>query len=269
MTKVFAGSASQEPQSLRWGKLAQISDRYFPNPKPAQSLAIGESAVLSGVNGVNHFISGILPSNNIRKLYTTAGSHSLQLISGRKEPKVTPAQNTPSVTNSNTRFPEASNTLIAQSRPDVIEHSPSTSTGRLWLISHAYVLMTLWTKHAHSQPRSSFPRWTTLPRNCVPFLSTVHLRMLPPLPTDVQTTSRQISTLRCQEVDHSSPNLSQASSCAPPHQPPSGAAALFGFGDIDDETRDAVLRLIWKQNEAYDVAAGVTHSRTYWLRFTW
>lgn len=218
--------------------------------------------MLTGVYGVN--------SLNIR--YTSFEQHSkdstppagepqsLNSSPVENNPKSPPAQNNPSVTDSNTQFPEASNTLIAQSRPDVIEHShfdealAGSDLQFTWPhVPYDFVDDSMLTPNQDLPSRVD----TTLPQDCVPSLVNSPSSNAPTLPTDVQTTTPSISTLRCQEVDLLPPDLSQALSCAPPHQPPSGAASsVLVLENIDDETRDAVLRLIWSKTRRTTLRLG-------------
>ncbi|KAF2195886.1 hypothetical protein K469DRAFT_682123 [Zopfia rhizophila CBS 207.26] len=233
--------SSEEDQLLRaavseMGKnWSQISDRYFPNRSPL-SLSNRYTSF------EQHSKNSTPPAGEPQPLNSSAVE---------KNPKSPPAQNNASVTDSSARFPEASNALIAPSWADVIDHShfdealEGSDLQFTWQdVPCDFVDDSMLAPNLDPTSRVD----TTLPQEYVPYLVNSPSSNAPTLPTDVQMTAPSISTIRCQEVDLLPPNMSQASSCVPPHQPPSGAASsVLVLENLDDETRDAVLRLIWSK----------------------
>ena len=177
----------------------------------------------------------------------------------------------------------AFNQQVAEASAQWVSHRPISarcyrtltlrrSTGRLRLAIHM-ASCTLWLcgrQHAHSQPRSSLPRWHH---------SAAGLRAL----------SCQQSIFECSYSSHRCPNhnavnLYSSMSRSRPSSPrpvtgfvlrPAPSTSEWcsklcsGFGEHWwwDTRRSIATHM--EQNEAYDVAAGVTHCRTYWLAFTW
>jgi hypothetical protein len=208
-------------------------------------------------------LAGVYGVNSLHVRYTSFDQHSknstppagepqpLNSSAVEKNPKSPPAQNNASATDSSTRFPDASNALMAPSRADIIDHSHFDEALEGFDLAFTwqdgpYEFVDDSTLAPNLDPPSRVD--TSLPQECVPYLVNSLSSNVPTLPTDVQMTMPSISTLSCQEVGLLSPKMSQASSCVPRHQPPSGAASsVLVLENIDDETRDAVLRLIWSK----------------------
>jgi hypothetical protein len=157
------------------------------------------------------------------------------------------------VSNSSTLFPEASNACIAPSRTDVIDYShfdealEGSDLQFTWQDTSCDFV-----EDSMLAPGLNLPSRVdnTPPQECVPYLVNSPLSSASTLSTDVQMTTPSISTLPCQEIDLFPHNTSQGSSCVSPHQSPSGAASsVLVLENLDDETRDAVLRLIWSKTK--------------------
>ncbi|KFY82449.1 hypothetical protein V500_10540 [Pseudogymnoascus sp. VKM F-4518 (FW-2643)] len=178
---------------------SQISDRYFPNRSPL-SLS-------------NRYTSFEQHAKNSTPLAGEPQPFNSSAVG--KIPKSPHAQNNASVTDSSTRFPEASNALIAPSRADVIDHShfdealEGSDLQYAWKDVH-YDFVDDSMLGPNLDPPSRVD--TTLPQECVPYLANSPSSNAPTLPTDVQMTTPSTSILRCQEVDLLPPNMSQASS---------------------------------------------------------
>jgi hypothetical protein len=70
----------------------------------------------------------------------------------------------------------------------------------------------------------------------------------PNLSPDFPVTTLSNSTLPSQEPSRVPPTILQASSCVTSHQLPSGTpGSVLVLENLDDETRDAVLQLIWSR----------------------
>lgn len=163
-----------------------------------------------------------------------------------------PAQNNASVTDSNTRFSEASQALVAPGRTDGMDYSQFDEA------LEAFDLQSTWDDVPHDfifdsmlAPDLDLPSQvdTTMQQDCVPYLVNSPSSNAPTFSTVVQVTTPPISPLQCQEMDIVPPSMSQASSSVRPHQPLSAtASSVLVLENIDDDTRDAVLQLIWRKS---------------------
>ncbi|KAF9697475.1 hypothetical protein EKO04_005140 [Ascochyta lentis] len=235
---VYLGHQNKSDQFLRaavseMGKnWSQISDRYFPNRSPL-SLS-------------NRYTSFEQHSKDTTPLASQEQPHNSSVV--EKTSKSTPPPNNVSNMDSNMDSnPEASNTLVPSSlssQTDIIDRShfnkalDGSELQFQWEdvpYDFAYDGMLL----PNLEPSSSVD--TALSQHCVPYL----VNDLSPdahiLSTDIQITDSSIHTVQCQEGNHAPSSVSSQRS-------PSGTAkSVLVLENLDDETRDAVLRVIWSK----------------------
>lgn len=169
-------------------------------------------------------------------------SHNTSVV--EKTPKSTPPPNNVSNMDST---PEASNAIIPSSlsgQTDTIDRShfnealEGSEVQFQWEdvpYDFAYDDMLL----SNLEPTTSVE--TALSQHCMPFLVDHPSPNTHTISTNVQTTDSSTHTLRCQEVNY-------APSIVPSQQSPSGTAkSVLVLENLDDETRDAVLRVIWSK----------------------
>jgi hypothetical protein len=89
---------------------------------------------------------------------------------------------------------------------------------------------------------------TNMPLETIPHFFDSPTWNTPNLSSDVPVTTLSNSTLHSHVLSQLSPAISQASSSFTPHQLPSGTSnSVLVLKNLDDETRDAVLQLIWSR----------------------
>jgi hypothetical protein len=150
-----------------------------------------------------------------------------------------------------TPFLEACNSLVAPSQIDVtgISHFNAAPDGSgfhfPWqdipcdLANDSLVISNL--------PSLSYMN-TNLPFETMPHFHDSTLWDTPNLSPDGSVTTLSNSTLQSHEHSQLSPTISQASSSVTSHQLPSGTSnSVLVLENLDDETRDAVLQLIWSR----------------------
>ncbi|KFY28505.1 hypothetical protein V491_00431 [Pseudogymnoascus sp. VKM F-3775] len=242
--------SSEEDQLLRaavtkMGKnWSQISDRCFPNRSPLS-------------------LSNRYTSFQQHSRYSTVPAGEPQPFNSsavEKIPKSPPAQNNCFSTDSSTRFQEASDALSTPSQADVVDHShfddamEGSEMQPTWQnVPYGFV------HESMLAPNLDHPSCvdSTLAQECLPYLVSSPSSNVSTLPTDVQMATLSTSTLRCQEVDLLPPNMSHAAACVPSYQSPSDAArSVLVLENIDNETRDAVLRLIWSKTRRTTLRLG-------------
>lgn len=209
---------------------------------------------LDGANSL-HIRYAALEQHSSNAMPSTTEPQPLTLPAVEKSPKSPPPQNNTSVTESTTRSLETSNTLIAPTLADVLENLPFDVGGALLGSGLQFTDQDVHYISAEDsmvtpELDAPFSVNTTPPQECIPCPVTILPSNTPTISPDFEIATPSYSGLRFQEVNLFSPSMSQASSCVPPPQSPSGAASsVLVLENLDDETRDAVLRLIWSKRK--------------------
>jgi hypothetical protein len=145
----------------------------------------------------------------------------------------------------------ASNTLIAPSRAENVDHSHFDEALESSDLQFAWQDVTCDFLDGGILASSlNHPSGvdTTLPQECVSYLVNDSSSNAPSLPADIQMTTPPNTTVQYRDMNLPAPGISQALSCVPPHQHLEDAtSSVLVLENLDDETRDAVLQLVWSK----------------------
>lgn len=242
-------------QSIRQGKTGHISQIAISQIEALSVLVIGESEVETGLHSVNslHTRYNALEQHSNNSMSSTSELQSLTHHAVEKNLKSPPAQSNVSVTESIPRNPEASDTLVAPTLEDMIDNLPVDVDEALLVSNLQFTCQDVHYVSANDRmftpeldPLSSVD--TTPSQGFVPYSVTMSPSNAPSLSPDFEIVTPSFCNPQFQEVNLLPPSMSQVSSCVPSSQSPSGAAgSVLVLENLDDETRDAVLQLIWSK----------------------